>query len=311
MKKPPASLYTLVIGIGLGFLITQSTNQTSPERDGNAPAPDGRTSSPPRRGPSSRTSPAGKARAGAQTSVSGSLASLLHLTSINYGAPDSIAFMTAIEALGGDDIASILIDLEDVEKGDPRQYRIRNALFNRWAKVDPEGAWDAARQLKDKSVRSQMIANVIGAITRADPSKARQLLADIKDPQSKQQALQAFVANAATEDPEGALQVLTSEMKSSQSNYQYQTLFHLWAKEDPEGALAKLNEVKGAQNRQMALSGIATALATSDPERAVAFANEIANLGERNNTLNSVVGTLASTNPQRALEILDGMPPGQ
>jgi hypothetical protein len=203
----------------------------------------------------------------------------MEMTGDNGNTRDSIAFLEAVEGLGAEEIAAMMPDLEKLDPGDARRYRLCNALINRWAAVDPDGAWDAAMQFNDKNLKRQMISSVIGAISSSDLGKARQLLSGIKDPQTKQNALYSFLNQAAAEDPEEAFRVLTSESTKSGGYGYYHTLFAKWAKDDPDAAIAKLSQIKGTSNRQQAQHGIAMALVTSDPKR--------------------------------ALEMLDGMPPGQ
>jgi hypothetical protein len=224
-------------------------------------------------------SPSGKSTTGKAASVPKSLAALMALTGNNRNPKDAIAFLEAVEKLGAEEIAAMMIDIEKLDPNDGSRYQLCSALINRWAVVDPDGAWEAAMQFGDKNLKRQMISSVIGAISRSDLDKARQLLSGIKDKQTKGYALYAFLNQAASEDPEEAFRVLASESANSQGYSHYHNLFQKWAKDDPDAAIAKLNLIKGTSNRQQALQGIAMALVTSDPKR--------------------------------ALDMLEGMPPGQ
>lgn len=279
MKKLPATPLALVIGIGIGVLITKSIVPANSGDDAGFRSAEGGATSNLRTRPAARTSSAGKSNTGRSASLPRSLAALMELTGDHFNNQDSIAFLKAVEGLGADEIAAMMIDLEKLDRTDPHRYQLCNALINRWAAIDPDGAWDAATQFNDRNLKRQMISSVIGAISRSDLGEAQRLLSGIKDPQTKQSALHAFLSQAATEDPEEAFRVLASESASSQNYGHYHNLFQKWAKEDPEAAIAKLSLIKGTSNRQQALQGIATALVTSDP--------------------------------QRALDMLDGMPPGQ
>lgn len=279
MKKPIVPALALVIGISIGVLMPESISPANSGHDAQSRSPDGGASSNLRNRPSPRTSSAGKSTTGRTASSSRSFAALMELTDDNRNPQDSIAFLEAVEALGAGEIAAMMSDLEKLDPNDVRLYQLCNALINRWAAIDPDGAWDAAMQFNDKNLKQQMIASVIGAISRADLGKARHLLSGIKDPQIKQNALYAFLNQAASDNPEEAFRVLASNSENSQNYSLYQTLFQKWAKDDPEAAIAKLSLIKGTTDRQQALQGIAVALVTSDP--------------------------------QRALHLLDGMPPGQ
>lgn len=269
MKNLLAPAIALMLGIGLGFLITKSMSPANAGHDAESQSPDDGTASNLRARPSSRTSSAGKSTTGRTASSPRSLVALMNLTGESWNPQDSIAFLEAVEGLGAEEIAAMMGDLEKLDPTDARRHRLGNALINRWAAIDPDGAWDAAMQFGDKNLRRQLITSVIGKISRSDLGKARQLLSGIKDPQTKQTALYAFLNQAATEDPEEAFRVLASESENSQNYGHYQTLFQKWAKEDPEAAIAKLDRIKGTANRQQALQGITMALVTSDPQRAL------------------------------------------
>jgi hypothetical protein len=280
MKKLPAFPLALVIGIGIGFLITKSTIPAgNPGQVVESYSPDGGESANHRTRPSSRTPSAAKSSAGKTVSSPLSLAALMELSGENRTPQDTIAFLEAVERLGTADISGMLGDLGKLDPGDARRYQLCNALINRWAAVDPDGAWDAAMQFGDSNLKRQMISSVIGVIARTDLDKARDLLSGIKDPQIKQNALYAFLNQASSQDPEEAFRVLASESPDRHGYGHYHNLFQKWAKEDPDAAIAKLSQIKGTSNRQQALQGIASALVASDPKR--------------------------------ALEMFDGMPPGQ
>ena len=232
----------------------------------------------------------------------------MELTGDNWNAQDSIVFLEAVEGLGAEEIAAMMSDLKNLDPTDARRYRLSNALINRWAAIDPDGAWDAAMQFDDKNLKQQMISSVIREISRSDLGKARQLLSGIKDPKTKQTALYAFLDQAASEDPEEAFRVLASESTNSQNYGHYQTLFQKWAKDDPEAAIAKLDLIKGTSNRQQALQGIATALVTSDPQRALDLLDRMPPGQSRGSMLASITSTWMRHDSDAAIAWINSLP---
>jgi cytochrome c553 len=309
MKKLPAASLPLLIGIGIGFLITKSVSSGDSAIQPESTSPNRDTPSNLRTGPSSRTSPAGKPASGRTASSPRSLAALLELTGDRGNGQDSIAFLQAVERLGADEIAAMMTDFKNLDPTDARRYQLSNALINRWAAIDPDGAWDAVLNLDDKNLKRQMIASVIGAISRSDLGKARQLLSEIKDPPSKQHALYAYLNHAASEDPEEAFRVLASESTNSQNYSHYQTLFQKWAKDDPEAAIAKLDSIKGASNRQQALQGITAALVTSDPQRALALLDGMPSGQNRGSMLSSITSAWMRHDSDAAIAWINSLPP--
>lgn len=309
MKKLPTSPLALVVGIGIGFLITKSTIPS--DKSGHASesrSPDGGESSNHRTRSSSRMSSAAKSATGRNASSPRSLAALMELTGTNQSPQDAIAFLQAVEGLGAEEIAAMMSDLEKLDPDDNRRYQLCNALINRWAAIDPDGAWMATMQFDDKNLKRQMIASVIGAICRSDLGKARQLISGIKDPQAKQQALYAFLNQAASEDPEEAFRMLASESVNSRGYGSYHTLFLKWAKDDPDAAIAKLSQIKGTTNRQQALQGIAMALVTSDPKRALDMLDGMPPGQSRVNMLASISSAWMSHDSDAAMAWINGLP---
>ncbi len=308
MKKLAAPSFALLIGIGLGFLIGKPVNPASSDGDAQSSPADGGASSNLRNRPSSRTPSAAKAATGRTASMPRSLAALLELTNDNWNAQDSIAFLEAVEGLGASEIAAMMIDLEKLDSNDNRRYRLCNALMNRWAAIDPDGAWDAATQFKEKNLRQQLISSVIAAISRSDLGKARLMLSEIKDPQTRQNALQSFLNQAAAEDPEEAFRVLASESTGAGSYGYYHTLFVKWAKDDPDAAIAKLSQIKGTTNRQQALYGIAMALVTSDPNRALQMLEEMPPGQSRGSMVGSISSAWLRHDSDAAMAWINGLP---
>ncbi|HSP43555.1 MAG TPA: hypothetical protein VLO11_11835 [Luteolibacter sp.] len=308
MKKLPASPLALVIGIGIGFIIAKGNRPADSGHDAESLSPGGDAALNLRSRPSSRISSAGKSTTGRTASSPRSLAALLELTGDHWNAQDSIAFLEAVERLGAEEIAALMIDLENLDPTDPRRYRLCNALINRWAAIDPDGAWDAATRFGDRNLKRLMISSVIGAISRTDLGKARQLLSGIKDPQTKQAALYAFVNQAASEDPEEAFRLLASESTNMHGYGLYHNLFLKWAKDDPDAAISKLNLIKGTSNRQQALQGIATALVASDPQRALDMLDGMPSGQSRTSMLASITSAWMGKDSDAAMAWINGLP---
>lgn len=308
MKKNLFVPLALVIGISGGYFVGQANKPARPETIARTSSPTQDTSTNVRTRPASRTPAPGTSKSGKPASTPKSLAALMELISANWNAAESITFLQAVEALGVEQIAAMMSDLSALDPNDPRRYRLCNAISNRWAALDPDGAWNAVIQLKDKNLSRSMMMTVIGSIAQSDLGKARRLLAEIKDPQMKQSALYGLINQAASEDPEEAFRLLASEPVGHRGYGHYQSLFQKWAKDDPETAIAKLSEIKGTSNRQQALQGIAAALVTSDPQRALALANEQPPGEGRNGLLASICSTWFSSDSDAAVAWIQSLP---
>ncbi|QTN31781.1 hypothetical protein HZ994_05385 [Akkermansiaceae bacterium] len=308
MKKTPATPLALLVGIGIGFFITKAGTPADSGHNAESLSPGEDASANPRTRPLSRTTSAAKATSGRTSSSPRSLAALLELTGDHWNGQDSITFLQAIEQLGADEIAALMIGLEKPDPTNPRRYRLCIALINRWAAIDPGGAWDAATQFGDNNLKQQMISTVIGAIARTDLGKARQFLSGIENAQTRQSALYAFVNEAASEDPEEVFRLLASEPTKLNGYGYYQSLFLKWAKDDPDAAIAKLDLIKGTWDRQQALQGIATALMASDPKRALDMLDGMTPGASRTNMLASITSTWMGQDSDAAIAWINGLP---
>jgi hypothetical protein len=308
MRKLTAPFLALVTGIGLGILLAKSMTPTHSGHDTRSGSADGGESSNLRTRPASRTPSAGKATTGRSASSPRSLAALMELAGDPGDTQDSITFLEAVEALGVEEIAALMSDLEKMDPNDSRRYRLCVALMNRWALIDPDGAWDAAVHFKSRNLRQQLVSSVIGAISRSDLGKARLLLSEIKDPQTRQNALYAFLNQAASEDPEEAFRVLASESAGSGSYGYYHTLFAKWAKEDPDAAIAKLSQIQNTKDRQQAQHGIAVALVISDPQRALEMLADMPPGQSRVSMIGSISSAWMGHDKDAAMAWINGLP---
>ncbi len=296
---PPA--IALILGIGIGLLLTRPSNEANASPEAESQSQDDSASSNSRTRPPSRNAAAAKSTTGKKGPAPRSIAALMELTREDRPMQNSIAFLEAVERLGAEEIAAMLVDLEKFDPNDPRGYQITSALINRWAAIDPDGAWDAAIHFSHKNLKRQMIASVIGEISQSDLGKARRMLSEIKDPQTKQYALYSFINQAASADPEEAFQVLVSDFKNSERSGYYDNLFQKWAKDDPNAAIAKLSQIKGNSERQQALGGIARALITSDPQRALDLLGDMPPGQGRSSMLYSISSTWMNHDPDAAI----------
>jgi hypothetical protein len=309
MKKPPLSILMLAIGVALGVFVAKAMGPQRSEGAGTAASAGKDASGNPRSRPPARSHAAGRSGAGASAVASKGLTGLLNLTSEHWQAPQSSAFLLAIEALSPGELAGMIGELDGADPQDARKNKVRTALFARWAAIDPDGAWQAASGLTDKKQRSQAISNVLGEAARTDPHKARQMLMGIQEQQLKNEVLHAFLWNAAAEDPELALEVLQSESTPTNGYSHYHNVFSQWAKDDPDAALASLTQIKGSRQRHQALAAIVSTLALSDPQRAMDMLAELPNGKDRSTILSSFSSSWMSQDSEAAMAWIKTLPP--
>ena len=307
MRISATPFITLVIGVGIGLFITKVKKSAVSGHDAESISPYGEASSNSRTSPASSMPSAGKSSTGRTASSPHSLATLMELAGDDWNGQVSIAFLKAVEELGAGEIAALMLDLEKVDPNDPSRFQLICALTNRWAVIDPDGAWVAANQLKDKGLRDQIIATVIGAICRTDLNKAKLMLSGIKDPQTRKSALYSFFIQAASQDPEEAFRLLESESPGSEKSQLYTTLFAKWAETDPDAALEKLSQIQGFNDQQTALTMILGILAQKDPAKAAAILGGTVISNRNSSQVGMIIGSWIKSDQTAALAWLDSL----
>ena len=147
MKTLPVSLLTLVIGLALGFLATRTLDSSRGPRAEKAAADQSEASAAlrPDGPPGAKTKRGTQVNGGEGGGVSGRLEDLLALTSAYHGASPTAGFVMAVEKLRAGEIMGMLDELQALRGRDNRYHRVRNALYEQWAREDPAAAWAAAR----------------------------------------------------------------------------------------------------------------------------------------------------------------------
>jgi hypothetical protein len=298
---------TLVIGVGIGLFITKVNKPAVSGYDAESSSPYGGASSNLRTRPASSMPSAGKSTTAKTASTPRSLAALMKLAGDNWNGQVSIAFLKAVEGLGAGEIAALMIDLEKLDPSEGGRDQLFVALMNRWAVIDPDGAWDAATHFKDKNFREQIIAAVIGAISHFDLNKAKLMLSGIKDPQTRKNALYSFFEQAASEDPEEAFRLLASESLGSEKFQYYNILFTKWAEKDPDAAIEKFSQIQGFKDQQMAMNIIIGNLAQTDPAKAAAILGGTVVTNQNSHQVGVIVGAWIKSDQTAALAWLDSL----
>lgn len=307
MEKTIVGIVSLVVGAGLGFLLgntlgDKGTAETDEESASIRPGASGDSASGAGRGAASSSRP------GQKPGTGGNIATFLDLVN-PFNALNNRELNEQVDQLGTAELATLVDELEMVAAADNRSRPLRNLLFARWAKLDPDGAWLATTKVRKIGLRAGAISIVLGEIARTDFPKARSLVDSLENGLTKQAAINGMIMGATQESPELAFDLI-AQAPGVHTSSQLHQLFQQWALGQPEIAIAKIKEIEGLQQRNQALNGLISGLAASDPERALAFAKALENRNERRQALNTAVTHIASSDPQRALELLADIPTG-
>ncbi|MEM7386852.1 MAG: hypothetical protein AAF514_18085 [Verrucomicrobiota bacterium] len=216
----------------------------------------------------------------------------------NPGTRFNRPFFDAIDRLSLASIREITAHLDN----HPGQNHIRfdktiEAVFTRWATLDPTGAWETTLRLKNRT--DDTIRSVLQEIAATNPEMAKDFFGKISDPRIKRAARTALCYGA----PELAFQLAQEESSGESDPWHYGVMFTLWALEDPESAISNFEKVHGQRRREAALDSISRTLA-GNPDRALRFAASLTRAKEQDFVLQMLTETLSKTDPQKALTLL-------
>jgi hypothetical protein len=224
-------------------------------------------------------------------------------------------------------LESLLLEVEDHSKSDPRSSTLRMSLINHLVAKDPFHALDFVLAQDNPSLQHSFINIIMSGAARVDLNAARQALALIEDPRTKQLAEMALINSDAVSSSADLLALL----EGSKIMPQFITYQHggMWGSYDgwgggfhnysvpASGVLVKLaqqdlaaaekyaRDLKNPHERGNAMMQIASGLAQSDPDLALEWARNLGNNQSRNQTLANVIGIIARDDPKRAISLSD------
>ncbi len=186
--------------------------------------------------------------------------------------------------------------------GDPN---LRQALFERWAELDPESLITHA-MAQQTMERFEGLGFAFGALAAQDYDAAnarlQQLGPDVRDG-VKFNMLKALVAR----DPERAFSTAVNSDDPGMKDYLPMALSK-WAVSDPARAMAAFAAMPPGRSRQTCLMVMGGTLASNDPDAAVAWAGQLGNAMEQSNAMKTILQSIAYSDPIKALALLDKNP---
>ena len=303
MKKSLAPLFlSLILGIGIGALLMKTMG-------GSHPPAKHRTEGVTKREHSPSKSPRNK-KATPQE-VAGSLENLLTRIPYSLASGLPLNFSFALTNLHSDEIIAMLDELvEPPLKTDPRSSRLQKALYQRWAQLEPERAWDHIRVRSEKN-RGFLVTSLMAEIAHSAPSLAQQLFTNIEDEKLKQAARSGLISVLSAHDPETALSIIQEETNPSTSNFSISQLFSTWAQIDPNTAINKLESLKETPHYSQALRAAVRTLASNDPQQAIQILSGIPEGSDRNGILSSIASIWIQNHSDQAITWISSLDPAE
>jgi hypothetical protein len=186
------------------------------------------------------------------------------------------------------------------------ESNLRQALFQRWAELDPESLITHA-MAQHTMERFEGLRYALTAMTEQDyeaaTARLQQFAPDLRD-----NLKSAVFEVLATRDPERAFRTALDADAATQWTYLSTALAKL-AASDSARAIAACAALPPGKERQQCLNVLAFTMAARDPEAAIAWAGKLDNALERTNATKAILNNLAFSDPLKALAVLEqGLP---
>jgi hypothetical protein len=155
----------------------------------------------------------------------------------------------------------------------------------------------------DSATKQTLITALYEHLVRADPEKAWPLVLDVKDPSLRHQLLPLTLTFMAVHDPKMALGNLAALPPGTVPSSVYTNIFQTWANTDPTAAVTYAVSLPSGAAQTEALKAAGSSWGKASPQAALNWALSLP--PEDSAVLGSVLGGIAITNPQLAAANLD------
>lgn len=200
----------------------------------------------------------------------------------------------SLAGLNSEELAAAYHEIEATFRG-PRGRRAKQLVVLRWASVDPEGA---LKFLQEQDASTDIVT-LFEAWARLDHEKAWDASEDLET-SVRTKAQHHVLAWLATRDPDRFL-VLAEDAGGTRPRV-WRTAFEQILKRG--GDLNPYVENLPKAHRKSALEGIAVALLKDDTKRALAWAEEFGDPQDHTTVLGAIIRHLGQEDPQSAGKIL-------
>ena len=177
---------------------------------------------------------------------------------------------------GVDEAMSFVQGLPTTEDGDRSKGMYMAMITGEMLEQGLDQAKGWADTVKDKNLRTGVLARVTMEIMKDDRAGAADWIAKYGDEDAAAPAVSRLADSWSREDPKAVMD--WAEKLSGKSKAEaYEQAMESWAREDPEAAGEHLATLKASPERDAAVEGYATRVSRDDPSAAMEWAGTIAN----------------------------------
>ena len=185
---------------------------------------------------------------------------------------------------------------------------VRSDLIAAWAKLDSQGALEAAQSVSSATERESAVVSVLAQWSLKDRKSALQYARQIEAEGQRDWAVAIILRRQAEADPENAARMLDLISSMPARDRAASAIVGGLAGRNPGTAMAVAEQIRSSTDRSMAFSYIAEGMLATDPAKALEWAQGLTNSTDRTTALYIILGDTARSNPQRAVELLMAQP---
>ncbi|MCY3883756.1 MAG: hypothetical protein OXG24_02450 [Gammaproteobacteria bacterium] len=189
---------------------------------------------------------------------------------------------------------------QTLTNGQVRQNVIRNILFD-VVNSDPEGAFKYALTI-DRDIHNSILRSVASTWARSDPQSALVAAAEVEKKSLRRELVEQVVESWARDKPREVLKVIDSLPKNAQEPATAAAVAKI-ARNSPKEAATLISAMENSSAKTMAAISVANTWATQDHEAALAWIlDEPAIEQDRQQMLSSIMYSLVQIDPQLAMD---------
>jgi hypothetical protein len=317
MKSPIALalLAALLIGTGLGWILSSALNPGETSRSGSSPPMTLTTRNTPR---DSSDTPAGSLPSSGTIEVEvkggGLEAMKAYVREHRHRTPSIDHYREMIllsESLTADEFPEAMaLVYEDSEQ---RYDQMTHSLFAAWLSKDTASAQAWFEENMSKGNDLNHLAHIfVNHLATIDSTAALQWLDQNKNAPNHDYLFSSVTAQMARSNPGEALRFIESRtLNHNALRSAYSSIYGVWAAEDPQAAMASAQSIERADLRQQIYQSIFYQWYREDPDASLAAIDGLSSSRDRIRAYQRIIWQLAEDDPAKAEQILERIPLGQ
>lgn len=221
---------------------------------------------------------------------------------------------------------SLALDLQQ-RIGQPGQTHIYSSIFERWAREEPQAAWNGLSAAPPGEALKRAMSSYFKVLAETDREQALVLVESVPNHDIRENSLRDIYNQWLKDDPaaalesaaqrrnfedlfngwsvppearEAALDWAFAQMDGQKQDHLVSSILNRMVNEDPQSALAYIEGLPYGNAYRNSMSNLAREWAKTDPEAAVAYFAKMPEGKEKRDNFSSIISSLGGTDPEAA-----------